>query len=104
MPGFRALLTSYCSVYTRRDSTVGPSPSPVDGNPMNFNRTPTAIVAPHLDGTPSVTYPDAKFAQVATDSGTYTQFMRPKFARAPIKEAGRVAYLGWYWDYDSVTE
>jgi hypothetical protein len=62
---------------------------------MNFNRTPQTHVAPHQDGTPPVTYPDAKFAQVATDSGTYTQFMRPKFARAPIKEAGRVAYLGW---------
>jgi hypothetical protein len=81
--------------YARRGSTVGPSPSPVDGNPMNYNRTPQTIVAPHQDGTPPVTYPDAKFAQVATDSGTYTQFMRPKFARAPIKEAGRVAYLGW---------
>ncbi|KAF8533249.1 fungal-specific transcription factor domain-containing protein [Trichophaea hybrida] len=81
----------------RRDEheyVVGTSPSPVDGNPMNFNRTPQTIVAPHQDGTPPVTYPDAKFAQVATDSGTYTQFMRPKFARAPIKEAGRVAYLG----------
>ncbi|KAL3418346.1 cutinase transcription factor 1 alpha [Phlyctema vagabunda] len=28
------------------------------------------------------------------DAGTYAQFMKPKFTRAPIKEAGRVAYLG----------
>lgn len=61
---------------------------------MNFNRTPQTQVAPGQDGTPLTTYPDAKFAQVAADAGTYTQFMRPKFARAPIKEAGRVAYLG----------
>ena len=27
-------------------------------------------------------------------AGTWAQFMKPKFARAPIKEAGRVAYLG----------
>jgi hypothetical protein len=27
-------------------------------------------------------------------NGTFAQFMKPKFARAPIKEAGRVAYLG----------
>jgi len=87
------------SGYGRRSSTVGPSPLPVDGNPVNFNRTPQTVVAPHLDGTPPVTYPDAKFAQVATDSGTYTQFMRPKFAQAPIKEAGRVAYLGWQRDF-----
>lgn len=74
---------------------MGTSESPVDGNTsMSFNRTPQTNVTPAQDGTPIVNYPDAKFAQVATDSNTYTQFMRPKFARAPIKEAGRVAYLG----------
>lgn len=61
---------------------------------MNYNRTPQTSVPPHQDGTPTATYPDAKYAQVAADAGTYSQFMRPKFARAPIKEAGRVAYLG----------
>lgn len=25
---------------------------------------------------------------------SFTQFLKPKFARAPIKDAGRVAYLG----------
>jgi len=33
-------------------------------------------------------------AQQAQQNGTMSQFMKPKFARAPIKEAGRVAYLG----------
>ncbi|RKF54532.1 Cutinase transcription factor 1 alpha [Golovinomyces cichoracearum] len=28
------------------------------------------------------------------DEPNYTQFMKPKFTRAPIKDAGRVAYLG----------
>jgi hypothetical protein len=46
------------------------------------------------DGTPSTTVSSAYAAQQATDNGTYVQFMKPKFARAPIKEAGRVAYLG----------
>jgi hypothetical protein len=32
--------------------------------------------------------------QRADDDKTYAQFMKPKFTRAPIKEAGRVAYLG----------
>ncbi|KAF2113345.1 fungal-specific transcription factor domain-containing protein [Lophiotrema nucula] len=46
------------------------------------------------DGTPSTTVSNAYAAQQATHNGTYVQFMKPKFARAPIKEAGRVAYLG----------
>ncbi|KAI9799387.1 MAG: Transcriptional activator of fatty acid utilization [Piccolia ochrophora] len=46
------------------------------------------------DGTPPNTLSDAQAAQQATHNATYTQFMKPKFARAPIKEAGRVAYLG----------
>ncbi|KAF2850458.1 hypothetical protein T440DRAFT_489679 [Plenodomus tracheiphilus IPT5] len=46
------------------------------------------------DGTPATTLSSAYAAQQATHNGTYVQFMKPKFARAPIKEAGRVAYLG----------
>ena len=33
-------------------------------------------------------------AQQAAADNTYSEFMKPKFARAPITEAGRVAYLG----------
>lgn len=61
---------------------------------MNFNKTPQTTVLPHQDGTPTAGFPEAKSAQVAADNRTLTQFMKPKFARAPIKEAGRVAYLG----------
>lgn len=32
--------------------------------------------------------------QARVTEATYVSFMKPKFARAPIKEAGRVAYLG----------
>ncbi|KAF1843553.1 cutinase transcription factor 1 alpha [Cucurbitaria berberidis CBS 394.84] len=46
------------------------------------------------DGTPSTTLSSAYAAHQATHNSTYVQFMKPKFARAPIKEAGRVAYLG----------
>ncbi|KAI9843426.1 MAG: Transcriptional activator of fatty acid utilization, partial [Thelocarpon superellum] len=46
------------------------------------------------DGTPLTTLSDAQAAQQATNDETYAQFMKPKFARAPITEAGRVAYLG----------
>ncbi|KAF2198670.1 hypothetical protein GQ43DRAFT_443127 [Delitschia confertaspora ATCC 74209] len=46
------------------------------------------------DGTPSTAVSNAYAAQQASHNGTYVQFMKPKFARAPIKEAGRVAYLG----------
>lgn len=43
---------------------------------------------------PSTQISEAQAAQEAANNSTMTQFMKPKFARAPIKEAGRVAYLG----------
>ncbi|KAL2363346.1 Cutinase transcription factor 1 alpha [Blastomyces dermatitidis] len=47
-----------------------------------------------VEGMPQTTLTDAQAAQQASHSASYAQFMKPKFARAPIKEAGRVAYLG----------
>lgn len=78
----------------RQSSTQGPSPSPVENTSMNFNTTPQTTVSPAQDGTPVANFPEAKTAQVNADHNTMTEFMKPKFARAPIKEAGRVAYLG----------
>ncbi|CAG8970693.1 hypothetical protein HYALB_00003448 [Hymenoscyphus albidus] len=46
------------------------------------------------DGTPPTSLTEAQMRQRADDDKTYAQFMKPKFTRAPIKEAGRVAYLG----------
>ncbi|OAL19013.1 hypothetical protein AYO22_10342 [Fonsecaea multimorphosa] len=46
------------------------------------------------DGIPSTQMSEAQAAQQAANNSTMAQFMKPKFARAPIKEAGRVAYLG----------
>ncbi|TKA68670.1 Cutinase transcription factor 1 alpha [Cryomyces minteri] len=64
--------------------------SPVGGLPPRDRTT----VYNSSEGTPSTKVSDAYAAQQVTHNGTYAQFMKPKFARAPIKEAGRVAYLG----------
>ncbi|KAF2636908.1 hypothetical protein P280DRAFT_510202, partial [Massarina eburnea CBS 473.64] len=68
------------------------SPAPSSTTPGDTRDRTTAYNSP--DGTPSTTISPAYAAQQATHNGTYAQFMKPKFARAPIKEAGRVAYLG----------
>ncbi|PQE31280.1 cutinase transcription factor 1 alpha protein [Rutstroemia sp. NJR-2017a WRK4] len=46
------------------------------------------------DGMPATSLTEAQYQQREQESNTYAQFMKPKFTRAPIKEAGRVAYLG----------
>ncbi|KAK0357525.1 Transcriptional activator of fatty acid utilization [Friedmanniomyces endolithicus] len=43
---------------------------------------------------PDTEVSEAYASQQRVNNGTYAQYMKPKFARAPIKEAGRVAYLG----------
>ncbi|KAF2877469.1 fungal-specific transcription factor domain-containing protein [Massariosphaeria phaeospora] len=68
------------------------SPAPSTAAPSEPRDKGTAYNSP--DGTPSTTVSSAYAAQQATHNGTYAQFMKPKFARAPIKDAGRVAYLG----------
>lgn len=45
-------------------------------------------------GMPITSLTESEAAQQASTENAYAQFMKPKFARAPIKEAGRVAYLG----------
>ncbi|KAL4889548.1 fungal-specific transcription factor domain-containing protein [Aspergillus ambiguus] len=47
-----------------------------------------------VDGMPVTSLSEQQVAQQASQNSAYAQFMKPKFARAPIKEAGRVAYLG----------
>ena len=46
------------------------------------------------DGLPPTSLPELYAEAQRSQNGTYAQYMKPKFARAPIKEAGRVAYLG----------
>lgn len=45
-------------------------------------------------GMPQTEVSEAYAAQQKLHNGTWVQYMKPKFAHAPIKEAGRVAYLG----------
>jgi hypothetical protein len=55
--------------------------------PSNVNHT--------AEGTPSTVISDAQARKELVDNGTYVDLlMKPKFTRAPITEAGRVAYLG----------
>ncbi|KAL3460495.1 fungal-specific transcription factor domain-containing protein [Aspergillus heterothallicus] len=56
---------------------------------FGYQNNPMAV-----DGMPVTTLTETQAAQQASQNSTYAQFMKPKFARAPIKEAGRVAYLG----------
>ncbi|RMZ87637.1 hypothetical protein DV736_g5145, partial [Chaetothyriales sp. CBS 134916] len=46
------------------------------------------------DGLPQTQLSEAQAVQEALNNTTMAQFIKPRFARAPIKEAGRVAYLG----------
>lgn len=57
------------------------------------HREPTASHS--SDGTPLTSVTEAQARKEEIDSGTYVDLvMKPKFTRAPITEAGRVAYLG----------
>ncbi|KAK5111649.1 hypothetical protein LTR62_004754 [Meristemomyces frigidus] len=55
---------------------------------------PESIGLNSTQGMPDTEVSDAYANQQRVNNGTWAQYMKPKFARAPIKEAGRVAYLG----------
>ena len=67
--------------------------SPRNDSPSTQGQRSTSVYN-STDGTPPTSLTEAGYRQQQTDDGTYAQFMKPKFTRAPIKEAGRVAYLG----------
>ncbi|KAL9005394.1 MAG: hypothetical protein Q9188_001836 [Gyalolechia gomerana] len=75
------------SIHTNSPSVDAPAPGGYD-----FPRNETQSAA--HDGMPVTTLSNAQTAQQATQNTHFAHFMKPKFARAPIKEAGRVAYLG----------
>lgn len=75
------------SIHTNSPSVEAPAPGGYD-----FPRNDTQSAA--HDGMPVTTLSNSQSAQQVTQNTHYTHFMKPKFARAPIKEAGRVAYLG----------
>ncbi|RAK85696.1 cutinase transcription factor 1 alpha [Aspergillus costaricaensis CBS 115574] len=68
-----------------------PEPLPVESgkDAFGYQRNRMAV-----DGMPVTSLTESQAAQQASHNSMYAQFMKPKFARAPIKEAGRVAYLG----------
>ncbi|KAH8804799.1 fungal-specific transcription factor domain-containing protein [Xylogone sp. PMI_703] len=76
------------------DREVVDERSPQTDTPSTYNGGRSTSVYNAADGTPSTTLTESQVRQTNNDEGTYAQFMKPKFTRAPIKEAGRVAYLG----------
>jgi len=70
--------------------SASPGATPTSVEPVSKSN----VMQQPLDGTPSQSISEQYNAQQQSHNGTYVQFMKPKFARAPIKEAGRVAYLG----------
>lgn len=70
------------------------SPNPPNANFVPGNTRPPAVYHTS-EGTPATTLTEAQAKKEEADSLTYTHLvMKPKFTRAPITEAGRVAYLG----------
>ncbi|KUI68684.1 Cutinase transcription factor 1 alpha [Cytospora mali] len=85
------------------DRSPRPGPGPGPGAPVGvgagptsstFNTRPPAVYHTS-EGTPSTTMTPAQTHKEELDNNTYVNLvMKPKFTRAPITEAGRVAYLG----------
>lgn len=76
------------------ESVQGQSPTVEGVAGYDFNRDRQESDYNGHDGMPITSLSDAQALQQGTQNQHYTHFMKPKFARAPIKEAGRVAYLG----------
>ncbi|KAK7752066.1 Transcriptional activator of fatty acid utilization [Diatrype stigma] len=117
-PSFRRLVTlgrsvdstprvhpNYSSYFTQRTNsnptsdrgeTVdndSPQPSSVAGSNNTFPARP--VVYHSSEGTPSTTLTEAQARKQEVDNRTYVDLvMKPKFTRAPITDAGRVAFLG----------
>ncbi|KAG9243410.1 fungal-specific transcription factor domain-containing protein [Calycina marina] len=82
------------NVYSDRGDTIDDQ-SPRDVTPVApGNPGTTTMGYTTQDGTPATSLTESQYKQRENEEGHYAQFMKPKFTRAPIKEAGRVAYLG----------
>lgn len=81
----------------RGEGSEAPSPSaapPSVAGISTFNTRPPAVYHT-TEGTPATTKTAAQTKQEEVDNKTYLNLvMKPKFTRAPITDAGRVAYLG----------
>ena len=86
----------------RRESYASAENSPAAVPGAQPNRPPVPVPKGMPDeigantqaGLPATEAPDGYASQQRALDSTYLHYMKPKFARAPIKEAGRVAYLG----------
>ncbi|MCJ1386099.1 Transcriptional activator of fatty acid utilization [Xylographa soralifera] len=76
----------------RADSPRGQSPTTDSSG--TFHPPPGNGLYNGERGMPVTTLSELQAAQQVSNDGSMIPFMKPKFARAPIKEAGRVAYLG----------
>lgn len=81
------------------DSVRPDSPPTVDTSsqiklPHETPRQIQTVIQNSTEGLPPTALPEHYLEAQKSQHGTYVQYMKPKFARAPIKEAGRVAYLG----------
>ncbi|UKZ85483.1 Cutinase transcription factor 1 alpha [Trichoderma asperellum] len=70
--------------------------TPLSSTATSYSPRPSAPTVSHTaDGTPPTSLTEAQARKEEVDNGTYLNIvMKPKFTRAPITEAGRVAYLG----------
>ncbi|KFA61567.1 hypothetical protein S40285_04014 [Stachybotrys chlorohalonatus IBT 40285] len=81
-------------VTERSQSIPATATPPVPAPAPAFNpRVPA--VSHTAEGTPPTSLTEAQARKEEVDNGTFLSFvMKPKFTRAPITDAGRVAYLG----------
>lgn len=97
---WRNLLMKFDYDSDRAESVRAPSPSenhnPIP-DPVKHEVARSSAVEydnHNHDGMPITSLSDAQAVKQETHHSHFAHFMKPKFARAPIKEAGRVAYLG----------
>ncbi|KAI0433488.1 fungal-specific transcription factor domain-containing protein [Xylaria sp. FL1042] len=78
----------------RGDAGDSQSPQPMVGSSTTFPARPPAVYHT-TEGVPPTTLTEAQARKEEVDNDTYVNLvMKPKFTRAPITEAGRVAFLG----------
>ncbi|GAW10931.1 hypothetical protein ANO14919_002690 [Xylariales sp. No.14919] len=78
----------------RGDGGDSQSPQPMAGSSTTFPARPPAVYHTS-EGVPSTTLTEAQVRKEEVDNDTYVNLvMKPRFTRAPITEAGRVAFLG----------
>ncbi|KAI5868608.1 fungal-specific transcription factor domain-containing protein [Durotheca rogersii] len=77
----------------RGDVVEAPSPKPNAGSSTTFPARPPMYHS--VEGVPATTLTESQARKEEADNDTYVNLvMKPKFTRAPITDAGRVAFLG----------